>query len=368
MRFIFTGGAGRAMAPSLTSSAGEAEDAVMHGVLTIDAHYGGHEGSAAVYLIQDAGEVAFVETNTTYAVPRMLAALEQRGRRPEDVRYIAITHVHLDHAGGAGPLLRACPRATLLAHPRAAKHVVDPSRLVAAAKAVYGPEKFEALYGRVEGASADRVRAVRDDETFALGRRHLRFFETRGHANHHVCIHDDGSNGVFTGDSFGLCYPHLQRERRLVFPTSAPSDFDAEAALQSVDRITGLSPDRVFLTHFGPRTDVDAIARRLRTQLEGYAKLVDTADASSRTGDELASFCVARVGAEFEQWFAEAGLTADPRRDVIAGLDVELNGLGIAAAVEKRRYKRSVAGDPTPAATGPSGRSGGAFPREQNGS
>src|SRR5690606_33390260 len=122
----------------------------MHGVTTIDAHYGGHDGFAAVFLICDGEEAAFVETNTARSVPRLLAALERAGRRPEDVRWIAITHVHLDHAGGAAALMKACPRATLLAHPKAAEHVVAPDKLVRSSIAVYGEEAFRELYGTVE--------------------------------------------------------------------------------------------------------------------------------------------------------------------------------------------------------------------------
>lgn len=315
----------------------------MHGVTTIDAGYGGHDGFAAVFLIGDGEEAAFVETNTTRAVPRLLAALAAAGRRPEDVRWIAITHVHLDHAGGAAALMEACPRATLLAHPKAAAHVVQPEKLVKSAKAVYGREAFEALYGTIAPVPADRVRAMAPGETVALGGRRLRFFPTRGHANHHVCIHDSHANGVFTGDSFGICYPHLQERGLFVFPTTTPTDFDAAAALASLDAIVGTGADRVFLTHFGEREDVAAIAAMLRPQLEAYGRLVDEADAGGLDGEALDAHMARAVRAELEGLIARRGLSVDVGADPLLRVDADLNAQGLAFAVRKRRFKREAA-------------------------
>lgn len=316
-------------------------DAHMHGVQTIDAHYAGQEGFAAVYMIEDRGEVAFVETNTSHAVPRMLAALEAAGRAPGDVKFVIITHVHLDHAGGASALMKACPNATLLAHPKAAKNIVEPGRLVESAKQVYGEEQYNKLYGVIEPIAAERVRAVDDEEVFELGGRELHFFETRGHANHHVSIHDRAANGIFTGDTFGICYPHQQDNGLFVFPTTTPTDFDPQAALESLERIASMGAERVFLTHFGERTDIAPMASQLRPQIERYGRVVEEADASGREGEELDRFCAAQILAEFRSAYQAHGLEGDPSEDPLAKLDVELNGQGVAFAVKKRRYKRA---------------------------
>ena len=138
-------------------------------VTTIDCEYTGEQGVAAAYLAIDGDEAAFVETNTNHATERLLASLAQAGMRAEQVRYIIITHVHLDHAGGAGSLMAACPNATLLAHPRAAPHVIDPSRIVKGSTAVYGAERFAELYGEIRPVSAERVQALEDGETRTLG-------------------------------------------------------------------------------------------------------------------------------------------------------------------------------------------------------
>src|SRR4051812_12512714 len=165
----------------------------------------------AAYLRVDGAECAFIETHTAHALPRLLAALASAGRAPGDVRWIVVTHAHLDHAAGAGTLLARCPNATLLAHPRAARHLVDPARLVASATSVYGAARFAELYGRIDPIPEARVRALDDGATFELGTSTLRVHHTAGHAKHHLVVDDPALRTVYTGDTFGLVYPALQR-------------------------------------------------------------------------------------------------------------------------------------------------------------
>lgn len=312
----------------------------MHGVTTIDTGYADTERLAAAFLIVEGDEAAFVETNTSLAVPRLLAALEAAGRTPEDVRWIIITHVHLDHAGGAGTLMKACPNATLLAHPKAARHIVAPEKLVKSSMAVYGEEAFRKLYGPIEAVPEERVRIMEDGEELSWGDRTLRFFYTRGHANHHFCIHDSRSNGVFVGDSFGLRYPHLQSEGLFVFPTTTPTDFDPEAAHRSVDAIVATGAERVFFTHFGESEDVAAVAEALHPQLKALADVVDHADEAGLDGDVLDAHCRERVDAILGDALRARGLDVDPQQDPIVSFDADLNAQGLAFAVRKRRFKR----------------------------
>ncbi|HNH10725.1 MAG TPA: MBL fold metallo-hydrolase, partial [Leptospiraceae bacterium] len=172
-------------------------------IRTIDCRYI-KENLAASFLIQEGNECVFVETNTVYAVPYLLKTLEEAGRKPEDVKYIIVTHVHLDHAGGTSELLKHCPNATVLAHPKTASHLAAPERLVQSSITVYGEEKFRELYGNIEPVPEKRIRIMKDGEELVWGKRKLRFIYTRGHANHHFVIHDSKSNSVFTGDSFGI--------------------------------------------------------------------------------------------------------------------------------------------------------------------
>jgi len=306
-------------------------------VTTIDTQYLGRPGFAAAYLLVEGGEAAFIENNTARALPLLLEALGRAGLRPEQVKYAVVTHAHLDHAGGSSALMEACPGATLLAHPRAAKHLVDPSRLVASATQVYGPERFRELYGEIRPIPASRVRAMEDGERLRFGARELEFFHTRGHANHHLCVRDSGSNGIFTGDAFGLVYPALARSRPFAFPSTSPTDFDAEAAKAAVRQIASGDPERVFLTHFGERAEVADIAEQLLRWLDFYGELFARARDAAGPPDELEDTCRRQIEEEFLRRLEERGISTGASTGELLELDVALNAQGIALAAQKAR-------------------------------
>lgn len=308
-------------------------------VQTIDTDYLDQPGVAAAYLVVEGDEAAFVETNTAHAFPRLLEALDAAGRAPEDVRWIIVTHAHLDHAGGAWKAVQACPNATLLAHPAAARHLIDPSKLVKSAEGVYGVERFRALYGSLEPIPAERVRVMDDGGVLRWGSRDLTFLHTRGHANHHMVIHDSATNTVFTGDAFGLCYPALQAGGPWVFPSTSPTDFDGRAAIEAVERIVATGATTAWLTHFGGIGDLRAAADSLNAQLRASVALVEAADASGIDGDALDTHILEAVQAWFDGAIADRGLGADAR--ALVAMDVELNAQGLAFAVRKARFKRS---------------------------
>ncbi len=304
--------------------------------ITIDTEYVQPQ-LAAAYLREEGGEVAFIEANTTHALPRLLTALDQAGLYPEAVKYVIVTHVHLDHAGGASALMQACPNATLLAHPRAARHLIDPTRLVASARQVYGEEAFEALYGTIEAIDAARVRSLEDGERVTLGTAHFHFLHTRGHANHHFVVHDELENVVFTGDTFGLVYPALQRARRFAYPSTSPTDFDGPAAIASVKRVVDLQPRAVALTHFGQFEDVQPIADQVIHWLELSTRM---AEEGAKSGDEqgtLEQRFKWKLDQEFELAASRAGLTLNEADRQLIRFDSELNGLGLAIAALKQR-------------------------------
>lgn len=308
-------------------------------VTTIDCEYMDHPGYAAAYLVVDGDRAAFVETNTNRAVPRLLAALREQGRGVNDVEYVIITHVHLDHAGGASALMSACPNATLLAHPRAARHAIDPSKLIASAREVYGTEAFDAMYGEILPVPAERVRVMEDGDSVTLGSRTLTFLHTRGHADHHACVLDSGSNGIFTGDSLGLVYPALQHHGLFAIPSTSPTDFDGPEAKKSLDRILATGAERAYLTHFGEQRDLRGIAATMHTQLDEYGAIADEAFASELDGEALERFCDERVGAIFERVLSERGLAGDREAREILKTDRDLNAQGVAFSVKKRRFK-----------------------------
>lgn len=312
----------------------------MSSVRVIDTHYLGHREFAAAYLLVEGEEAAFVDNNTNDALPRLLAALEAEGLAPEQVRYLIVTHVHLDHAGATSTLARACPNATILAHPRAAPHVVDPTKLVASATAVYGAEEFARLYGVIEPVDAARVRVVDDEETVPFGQRTLRFLHTRGHANHHFCVADSGSEAIFTGDAFGLIYPALQGEGTFAFPSTSPTDFEPELAREAVARLVGEGARYLYPTHFGAVTDIVTAAGQLTRHLDFCERLRDAAEASDRPDDALEAYCRPRLEDYFAGLLDARGeLGRDPATWRLLALDIDLNAQGIAFAANKRRRK-----------------------------
>ncbi|APR76247.1 Beta-lactamase related protein [Minicystis rosea] len=300
-------------------------------IVTIDCDYI-HPRFAAAYLRVQGDEAAFIETNTAVAAPQILAALDARGLRPEQVRWVIVTHVHLDHAGGAGAIMRACPNATLLAHPRAARHLIDPSKLVKSATQVYGADRFRALYGTIEPVPEARVRSLDDGARIDAGGSELAFFHVRGHANHHFVVHDPAASAVFTGDAFGLVYPALQRPGPFAFPSTSPTDFDAPEARKAIDRIAGLGTDRAFLTHFGEVRAIGPVAAQLHDWIDLSEAAMHEAAAGELTGAALEKSIEAKLWQAFDARIA----LSDEDRSMLK-LDVELNAQGLAWAASKRR-------------------------------
>jgi glyoxylase-like metal-dependent hydrolase (beta-lactamase superfamily II) len=231
-------------------------------------------GLACCYLLGRDGEYAFVEAGTAHGVPRLLALLADRGIPREQVRYVIPTHVHLDHAGGAGVLMRELPAAKLVAHPRGARHLIDPSKLIAGAEAVYGKAAVAQMYGEIAAIPEERVIVAGDDHLLPLGKGQLRFIDSPGHARHHFSIWDETSRGFFTGDTFGLSYREFDSPGGpYLFPTTTPVQFEPEAWFGTLDRYLSFRPERMFLTHFSVVENVPKLAADLREGLHRYVAL-----------------------------------------------------------------------------------------------
>ncbi|MEW5771586.1 MAG: MBL fold metallo-hydrolase [Pseudomonadota bacterium] len=244
-----------------------------HGIVTLDADYL-RPGLAAIHLIVEQGHVAIVDTGTNQSVPTVLAELQRTGLTPADVDYVIATHVHLDHAGAAGALMQACANARLVVHPKGARHLIDPAKLVAGSIAVYGEMAFRELYGEIVPVPAERVIEGHDGLRLDFQGRVLTFLDTPGHARHHFCIHDARSEGVFTGDTFGISYREFDVEGRpFIYPTTTPVQFDPAALHGSIDRIVALEAEAAFLTHYGRITGLAALAPRLHELIDEWSEL-----------------------------------------------------------------------------------------------
>lgn len=307
----------------------------MHSRVTIDCDF--IPEFTAAYLRIAGDECAFIETHTSHAVPKLLATLSAHGKRPEQVRWIVVTHAHLDHAGGAGTLLAKCPNATLLAHPRAARHLVDPSKLVASATSVYGKERFAKLYGTIDPIAQERVRALEDGATFELGDATLSVHHTAGHAKHHFVVDDPKISTVFTGDTLGLAYPVLQRGARFAIASTSPTDFDPIEARKSIAKVLSLGEEAACLTHYDEVKDLDEVA----TQLHGWIDRSEAWLERAASSDESVQVMHTRIAADLRLALdVEAkrlGLVLGATDWELLSTDIDLNAQGIAFVADKKR-------------------------------
>ena len=245
-----------------------------NGITLIDSGYM-QGGIAAIYLMEHAGQCAIIETGTSHSVAIVLDVLESKNLKPEDVAYIIPTHVHLDHAGGAGELMHHCKNARLVIHPYGARHMIDPGKLEAGTKAVYGEAQFQALYGSLRPVDKNRIIEAPDNFMLDFNARELTFLDTPGHARHHFCIYDKHSQGIFTGDTFGLSYPPLTSAEGtpFIFATSTPVQFDPEALISSIDRLISLKPTIIYLTHFGTIKPTADVVKQLKHSIQAFVRI-----------------------------------------------------------------------------------------------
>lgn len=289
----------------------------------------------ASHLLVENGRAAFVDVGTTYSAPRLLAVLEEMDIARDAVDYVVLTHVHLDHAGGAGAMMRALPAARLIVHPRGARHVVDPSVLWAGASAVFGEDVMNRHYGEPLPVEASRVIEAGEGYRFELAGRPLRCLDTPGHARHHICLWDQASRGVFTGDTFGLAYPELASERGpFLLPTTTPVQFEPEALHASIDRLLALEPEAAYLTHYSRVSGLPSLAADLRRRVDEQVALARSLAGSAERSVRLREGLLAM----FERWTREHGTPGAPERiRELLQIDVELNAQGLEVWLDRER-------------------------------
>lgn len=298
-----------------------------NGIVAFDAGYV-RPILAAIHMIVDNGRVAFVDSGSNDSLPNALAALERLGLDAQAVDYVILTHIHLDHAGGAGRMMQTFPNARLIVHPRGARHMAAPGKLVEGVSAVYGPEYVKAVYGEILPIPAERIISAADGYAFQVGTRLLTCLDTPGHARHHLCIHDQRNNAFFTGDMFGLSYRELDVDgRQFIFPTTTPTQFDPDEMRDSIKRLMSYQPSAMYLTHYGQVTDVDRQGQFLLQHLDA---LVGIALQERFSGDQRHE----RIKAAMTRYLFEAirahgcQLANEALLDIWA-TDIELNCQGL---------------------------------------
>lgn len=302
------------------------------GIVAIDTEYVRPMQDAS-HLVVEGGRGAFVDTGTNDSVPLLLDSLRQQDLDVADVDYVFLTHIHLDHAGGAGLLMQALPNARCVIHPRGAPHMISPERLIAGTIGVYGEEKTREMYGEIRPIDADRVVVAEDGDWFELAGRRFQALHTEGHARHHYVLHDTGSRGVFTGDSFGISYRELDTANgEFIFPSSTPASFDPPEAHKAVDRIMDCDPEALYLTHYSRVTDLERLAADMHAGIDAYEQMA----LEHRHADDR----FAAISTAMEDYLSTRLIAhgykgdADAIRSVLE-IDVTLNAQGLVSFLER---------------------------------
>lgn len=299
-----------------------------NGIIAFDAGYV-RPILAAIHMIVDDGRVAFIDTGSNDSLPNVLDALSKVGLGRDAVDYVILTHIHLDHAGGAGALMREFPNAKLVVHPRGSRHMAEPSRLVAGVTAVYGKEYVDTVYGDILPISAARIIDAHEGLTLQLGGRELLMIDTPGHAKHHICIIDRQAGAIFSGDMFGLSYREFDVDgRQFILPTTSPTQFDPAEMHASIERLMRYQPTAMYLTHYAQLSDLPVQAANLQRRLD---RLVAIAKAHAADGEgrhvaikqETSTYLLAELRAH------GCTLPETTILDVLA-TDLELNAQGLA--------------------------------------
>jgi glyoxylase-like metal-dependent hydrolase (beta-lactamase superfamily II) len=306
-----------------------------HGITAVDTDYVRPRLDASHVILRN-GRAAFVDTGTTHSVPNLLTGLLGAGALPDQVDYVFLTHIHLDHAGGAGELMKHLPNAKLVVHPRGAAHMVDPAKLIEGTKAVYGEAEFARLYGEIPGIPAGRVLQAGDGMRLKLGESELELIHTPGHALHHYCIVDRDSESVFTGDTFGISYRIFDTAKGpFVFPATTPVHFDPGQAHASLDRIMSYRPKAAFLTHYSRVGNLEILAKDMHEGIDAHVRIAESVKGS---GEERLRELKQKIHAWLVQRVRAHGCTRDQTTvDTWLEMDTDLNAKGLAVWLDRKR-------------------------------
>ena len=298
------------------------------GVWTLDTGYQ-RDGMVACHLLEQQGHYCLIDVGTSSCLDTVWQHLSDLGIDKDQIDYVIVTHVHLDHAGAAGSLLATLPNAKLIVHPHGARHMIDPSRLIAGAKAVYGDDGFDQMFGEVLAVPADKVIEAGDEFKLDWHGREMLFIDTPGHARHHFCVYDKHSGGIFSGDTFGISYPPLSDlTRSFMMPTTTPVQFDPVALHTSIDRLINLNPEKIFLTHFGVIEDPEAAAQQLHQRIDDYVEiaeawLIESSEQCEQQLQQRLTDYLMEALAEFDCQLQEADILS------LMAMDMQLNAQGL---------------------------------------
>ncbi|MCP3866658.1 MAG: MBL fold metallo-hydrolase [Gammaproteobacteria bacterium] len=302
------------------------------GITCIETYFH-REGLAGCYLVQQGEAAALIDTGTAYTTPNIMELLELRNIQPKQVRYVIPTHVHLDHAGGAGQLMEQLPNASLVVHPLGVRHLTDPGRLTAGATAVYGEEQFYNNFKELLPVPRERVIEATDQLSIDLNGRRLVCLDSPGHARHHNCIWDETSRGFFTGDTFGIAYPELATDQGpfMLLP-STPVQFDPEAWHKTLNRLMSYNPERMFLTHYCGVEQPEILSGPLHEEIDAYVDI-----ALSSNGEKRQEMIRAKLDAlYFERLEQHGSKLSNEQIHQVLDMDLGLCAQGLEVWLQRR--------------------------------
>ncbi|TDK24337.1 MBL fold metallo-hydrolase [Luteimonas aestuarii] len=296
-------------------------------------------GLCAAYLLQENRRAALIDCGTATCAGRVLAALEAAGVAREAVDWLLVTHVHLDHAGAAGPLIRALPNARLVVHPRGAPHMIDPTRLIAGARAVYGEAMFERDHAGMLPVPSERVVVAGDGHVVDLAGRELLCVDTPGHARHHYSVWDARTRSWFAGDAFGLSYREFDNDNgAFIVPTTSPVQFDPDEMKDSVRKLVARDPAAIHVAHYGAVTECARLADDMRVMVDAMVSIAQAADGHedrhARMVTGLTDLCVERAR-------THGVADAQARVAEVLGNDIEINAQGLGVWLDRLAKTRA---------------------------
>jgi glyoxylase-like metal-dependent hydrolase (beta-lactamase superfamily II) len=277
-----------------------------HGLSWIDLLFLGRRHAIATGVVQSAAGVALVDPGPSTCLQTLELGLQQQGVRWADVRQILLTHIHLDHAGATGTIVRAHPHIQVFVHERGAGHMADPQKLIDSASRLYG-DRMERLWGEIAPVPRSNLTILAGGERIEAGGRRFEVAYTPGHASHHVSYFDPASGLAFVGDVAGVSI-----DGGYVLPPTPPPDIDVEAWRASVQRIEAWSPATIFLTHFGPVNDVRPHLQTLVQHLEQMADWVRRTLADPGTDEERSRIFADRLRHDMRTLMTDAQMDAYP--------------------------------------------------------
>ncbi|HVT21247.1 MAG TPA: MBL fold metallo-hydrolase [Mycobacteriales bacterium] len=291
-----------------------------HEVHGLDTLMSGYEGITAGYLIAS-DRPCLVETGTARSAPAVQRALASLGIGPGDLATIAVTHIHLDHAGGVGDLAEAYPNAEVVVHQRGARHLADPSKLMGSAQRVFG-DLMDTVFGELRPTDSDRIRAVDEVGSIDLGGgRTLTTYYSPGHAQHHVGLLDSASGDLYVGDAAGIFIP----ETGAIRPSTPPPDFDLDTALVSLRHFADLAPQRLLFSHFGPVDHVGPALEEAADELLDWVAGVTEARANALDLDHAVRMLRERTAQRYGRLYTDPAL--DEKFELLNSTAANINGI-----------------------------------------